>query len=289
MIGGQPPVLRGSPSDASRLMFSLGLAVFTLSATATLDGCVAPARGVRALPAAPESGTMVSIAGEMFLMGSPEGVGTKQEHPQHKVTIRPFQLDRTLVTVSAYGACVRANACTPAGAEQRGTPGAGPEQNAFCNGPRSLRGDHPINCVDFDQASAYCAWVGKRLPTEEEWEYAARGAEGRTYPWGSEAPSAQLCWNRLEGQDYAHASGTCPVGAYPAGDSPFGVHDIVGNVWEWTSSALTVPYGGPKDDATRVVRGGGWRDTNPSEFRGANRNASNLPDRVVNLGFRCAR
>jgi formylglycine-generating enzyme required for sulfatase activity len=230
----------------------------------------------------------VAIPAGTFLMGSAPGVGDPQEHPRHGVSVRAFRLDRALVTVSDYGACVRAGACSPAGTEQRGTPGAGADQDAFCNAERADRASHPINCVDFEQASAYCRWVGERLPTEEEWEWAARGPDDRTYPWGVEAPSAQLCWNRLSGEDYAHALGTCPVGAYPAGDSAQGVHDLVGNVWEWTSSVWTRAYGGPLDASARVVRGGGWRDARAAEFRGANRNGSNLPDRVVNLGFRCA-
>jgi sulfatase modifying factor 1 len=223
------------------------------------------------------------------MMGSPATVGDAQEHPRHRVTVGSFRLDRTLVTVDAYNACVRSGACTAAGTEQRGTPGAGPEQNAFCNGPRADRGDHPINCVDWNQATAYCASLGERLPTEEEWEYAARGTDDRTYPWGMDAPSGQLCWNRLQGDDYAHAPGTCVVGAHPSGDSPFGAHDIVGNVWEWTSSAWSTGYDKPADPGAHVVRGGGWRDSKPSELRGANRNGSDTTDRVINLGFRCAR
>jgi eukaryotic-like serine/threonine-protein kinase len=266
---------------------SLGVALFTFVG---LEACTS--RVTDAPPptvATPDASEMVKITGGAFLMGWPDGVGAAQEHPQHEVSVHAFDLDRTLVTAGAYEACVRSSACAPAGNEQRGTPGAGVEQNAFCNASRADRRDHPVNCVDFSQATAYCAWAGKRLPTEEEWEYAARGSEGRLYPWGSEAPSGQLCWNRLTGQDYAHASGTCPVGAFPAGDSPVGVHDIAGNVWEWTSSVLTPRYGAPGNVGARVVRGGGWRDSNPSEVRGANRNGSDRTDRVVNLGFRCAR
>jgi formylglycine-generating enzyme required for sulfatase activity len=231
---------------------------------------------------------MVAIAAGAFMMGAPDGVGATQEHPRHRATVGPFALDRTLVTVGAYDACVRAGACTAAGTEQRGTPGAGPEEDAFCNGARADKRDHPINCVDWPQAAAYCAWAGKRLPTEAEWEYAAKGSDDRTYPWGSDAPSAQACWKRLSG-DYAHALGTCPVGAYPAGDSAFGIHDIVGNVWEWTATSWSVDYLAAADPTARVVRGGGWRDSDPSELRCANRNGSTTTDRVINLGFRCAR
>ena len=232
---------------------------------------------------------MAAISGGTWMMGSPDGVGARQEHPQHRASVGPFELDKSLVTVSAYRACVGAGACTAPGTEQRGTPGAGPEQNAFCNGAHAERGDQPINCVDWSQAATYCRWAGKRLPTEEEWEYAARGPDDRTYPWGGAAPSDQVCWNRLAKDDYAHAPGTCAVGAHPTGDSAFGVHDMVGNVWVWTSSVWTPGYGAPQDTGARVVRGGGWRDADPSELRGANRNGSDLPDRVVNLGFRCAR
>lgn len=232
---------------------------------------------------------MAAMPGGTFMMGSPASVGEAQEHPQHPVTVAAFRLDQTLITVNAYNECVRAGKCTAAGAEQRGTPGAGRDQDAFCNGAHPERGDHPINCVDFAQASAYCAKVGKRLPTEEEWEYAARSPDDRAYPWGSEAPGPQLCWNRLRGEDYAHALGTCAVGAFPSGDSASGVKDMVGNVWVWTSSSWKPAYDAPADDTARVVRGGGWRDTSPAEFRGANRNGSYVTDRVVNLGFRCAK
>jgi formylglycine-generating enzyme required for sulfatase activity len=240
-----------------------------------------------AAPAAPSA--MVPIPNRTFVMGSPEGVGARQEHPAHTVTVPAFELDATLVTVSAYAACVRSGACTPAGNSQRGTPGASVAEDAFCNGSHPERADDPINCVDWSQAVAYCASVGKRLPTEEEWESAARGPDDRLYPWGQAAPSTQVCWNRLQGEDYAHAGGTCAVGSHPTGDSGFGAHDMVGNVWVWTSTVWIPAYDAPRDPTARVVRGGGWRDADPAVLRGANRNGSDLPDRVINLGFRCAK
>jgi formylglycine-generating enzyme required for sulfatase activity len=231
---------------------------------------------------------MVTVAGGTMTMGSPDGIGAPQEHPQHAVTIKTFELDRDLVTVRAYDDCVRAGACSTPGTEQRGAPDSA-EQRAFCNGGHEDRADHPITCVDFRQASSYCAWAGKRLPTEAEWEYAAKSPGGREYPWGETPPSDQLCWKRLGADDYAHAGGTCAVGAYPSGNSAFGAHDMVGNVWVWTSTPFTPAYDKPADPIAHAVRGGGWRDANPSEFRGANRNGSDDTDRVVNLGFRCAR
>src|SRR5262249_22284856 len=121
-----------------------------------------------------------------------------------------------------------------------------------CNYGVPGRGDHPINCVDWLQADAFCKAYGKRLPTEEEWEWAARGgARGTTYPWGDEPPGKQVCWDG-EGSELGKGSRqlTCAVGSHRAGDSPLGIHDLAGNVWEWTSSIHTAE--------ARVYRGGGW-------------------------------
>ena len=189
------------------------------------------------------------------------------------VTVAPFELDVTEVTVDAYAACVRAGACSSDGLVC----------DALSNWGVSGRGTHPMNCVDWNQATAYCGAQGKRLPTEQEWEWAARGQEKATiYPWGNDEPGGQLCWGGEGGNPKIgdHTS-TCPVGSYPRGDAPGGIHDLAGNVWEWTSSAY--------DGTSRVDRGGSWSWALAEFFHAAARVADKPADRSADLGFRCAR
>jgi formylglycine-generating enzyme required for sulfatase activity len=184
------------------------------------------------------------------------------------VTVKGFCMDLTEVTAEAYGSCVKNGQCT-----------ADHLTGSNANYGVAARGKHPINFVDWGQATTYCRAQGKRLPTEEEWEWAARGAnEGRTFPWGDAAPDAQLCWSGI-----SKRTGTCAVGSFPGGDSPHGIHDLAGNVWEWTSSNF--------DDtpAARVARGGCWYDDFPSSVRARLRSRSPPASRNGDLGFRCAR
>ena len=222
-----------------------------------------------------EAAGLVVIVGGRFRMGSDEGGA--DERPVHEVSVPTFALDRTEVTVEAYEACVKAGACTVAGAARPTTS---------CNAGQRDRKRHPINCVDWNQASAYCASAGKRLPTEEEWEYASRGADGRTFPWGNAPPSAQVCWN---GEGRAERTTTCEVGAFPSGASPFGVLDMAGNVWEWTSSAYSEQYGNPPIDDRHVYRGGSFYFDVPSGLRASARSAGAPSVKSYVLGFRCAR
>jgi sulfatase modifying factor 1 len=188
------------------------------------------------------------------------------------VAVAPFFLDQTEVSVQAYGDCVRAKKCTA------------PDTGQFCNWERPDRANHPVNCVDWKQAIAYCAAAGKRLPTEEEWEWAARGAErGTTWPWGNDAPRDQLCWNGGTTKRYSRREGlgTCPIGSFPAGNNPQGLMDMAGNVVEWTSS--------PYDSSTRVYRGGCWGDDASALFAAANRAGYDPDDETGGIGFRCAR
>jgi formylglycine-generating enzyme required for sulfatase activity len=130
--------------------------------------------------------------------------------------------------------------------------------STLCNAGSSERSDHPVNCVSFDQASAYCAWRGLRLPTEEEWEFAARGTDGRRYPWGVEPPGGQLCWNGPNSDlGDLNRFGTCPRESFPADRSPFGVFDMAGNVMEWTNS----PFHRADDEAPSTSK----KEEAPSE------------------------
>lgn len=225
---------------------------------------------------------MVVIPAGTFTMGA---TANDDEKPPHLVTLNGFSIDRTEVTVSAYAACVNAGRCTT------------PDTTTYCNWGNASKGTHPVNCVDWNQATAFCAFADKRLPTEAEWEYVARGNDGRAYPWGNDSPSNQLCWNG-EGSDLGKGNrkSTCPVSSYPRGASPFGLADMAGNVWEWVADYYG-PYDGnnranprgPPSGERRVLRGGGWGFDSPDVVRAAYRNGISPGYRGNSLGFRCAR
>lgn len=285
-------------------------------------GCVpdvapAPAPAPAAAPAAPASALrgarMVSIPAGTFTMGSSDSDpdADKDEKPAHSVSVAAFEMDVTEVTVADYRACVNAGTCSADEVTKVWFSGI-TESNVtnfsrFCNYERKGRDKHPMNCVSWDEARAFCGWAGKRLPTEHEWEYAARGTDGRKFPWGNQAPGPALlnaCGSecvamvkKLLGATWASMySGddgfgdTAPVGSFHAGKSPFGLHDMAGNVWEWTSGGYcSYPLGASCPDGSRVARGGGWIHGGASWVRAAFRNGSAPSHRLVSIGFRCAR
>lgn len=253
---------------------------------------------------------MVSIAGASFSMGSPDGEGERNEHPQHTVTVASFCLDRTEVTAAAYDACADTGLCPRTSATV-----AHPVYfddatiafwSAFCNGGQPERAQHPANCLTASEAESYCRSRHARLPTEAEWELAARGTERRTYAWGEGLDATRLngldergaTAHREAGRavrtelswDDRHA-GTAPVGSYLAGATPEGVLDLTGNVSEWTADPHA-PYPGAPDgspDARRVVRGGSFGDSRAAYFRAAARSPEHAEARSAMLGMRCAR
>jgi formylglycine-generating enzyme required for sulfatase activity len=235
---------------------------------------------------------MVHIPGARVRIGNAHG--PPEERPEHEVELRAFDIDVTEVTVAAYAACVKERRCTP------------PLKGDFCNWGKENVSDHPINCVDHEQAAAYCDWAGKRLPTEREWEYAARGAERRRFPWGDERPTSKrlnVCgaecrlygaergrvWNAMYDYDDGYPL-TAPVGSFPEGKSPFGLHDMEGNVREWTATPYC-PY--PDDrcgnELEFVIRGAGWANHFEMNVEVTTREAITRTEALEALGFRCAR
>jgi formylglycine-generating enzyme required for sulfatase activity len=246
---------------------------------------------------------MVAIPGGTFAMGSDGADANPSEKPIHSVTVAAFRLDRTEVTVAEYGECVRARACS----EPEPYTNEPANYRVFCNWHHPEgRASHPINCVDYDQARTFCAWAGKRLPTEEEWEYAARaGAEGRKFPWGNDKPDqtrlngcGEECTKNLRAHRFPSGAAlypasdgwpeTAPVGSFPAGASKDGVLDMAGNVWEWTASQFAT-YDGTSTEPKRVLRGGSWGGGDARTERTTNRFRLVPTGRAQFLGFRCAK
>lgn len=191
------------------------------------------------------------------------------ERPARKLSSGAFCMDVTEVSVDEYRQCVDAGRCTP--------------PDSKCNWDKHDHGKHPVNCVDRDQASQYCRFVEKRLPTEEQWEYAARGSDARDYPWGSDYPEGPICAHR------AMSAGTCVVGSHPADTSAFGILDMGGNVEEWTATSYTAP-GPATDDGSKVVgRGGMWLGDGNRNMRAAKRHVRLATQRIDGMGFRCIR
>ena len=181
---------------------------------------------------------------------------------KESIELPEFWIDRAPVTNAEYARFVAA------------TGWKGPEHWRSSTPPEAIA-DHPVTRVSWFAAAAYAEWAGKRLPTEQEREKAARGIEGRAYPWGDEEPTPELCnFSKNEG-------GTTPVGKYsPQGDSPYGCVDMAGNVWEWTASDFDAEY--------KVLRGGSW-DAVAYYVRCAYRLRGNPGVTHYSVGFRCAR
>ena len=302
-----------SPRRCIRLMgaaaWLFATALFPLNLTSTL-----PASGQ-----GHGNRTMALVPAGEFLMGSPQGSGGfSDEQPQRKVLVGAYWIDRYEVTNADYLQFVRAtghrlpmNSNPAVTLWEHATPVPGVES-------------HPVVNVSWDDAVTYCRWAGKRLPTEAEWEKAARGTDGRRYPWGNEwdhtsANSAsywagrtiefssgeewKAFWVKGEGARISKERGikgevlTLPVGSFPQGVSPFGLFDMAGNVAEWVQdwyepysylNALLTDPQGPAGVLLKVMRGGSWLKPARS-LRTTDRDYGFPDDRPSGTGFRCAK
>ena len=236
---------------------------------------------------------MVYVPAGEFEMGSTEG--DDDEQPVHTVALDGFWIDQTEVTNAQYEQCVVAGACSP-------RPFSGSGRRVLYYGD-SAYDDYPAIYATWYQAQTYCRWAVGRLPTEAEWEYAARGPEGRVFPWGDEFDGTRLnycdancerAWAD-ETVDDGYA-GTAPVGSFPAGASWCGAQDLAGNVWEWVADSYASDYydRSPSRNPTglssweyRVLRGGSW-GFDAYYVRGANRDCFIPSNTYGHVGLRCA-
>ncbi|MDP3768234.1 MAG: formylglycine-generating enzyme family protein, partial [Dehalococcoidia bacterium] len=215
---------------------------------------------------------MVLVPAGEFWMGSKD---YDREKPRHRVHLDAFSIDKYEVTNALYGRFIQATG--------RAAP-------SYWNDSKWNGSSQPVVGVTWHDADAYCKWAGKRLPSEAEWEKAARGTDGRKYPWGDQ-------WDVSKANADNELGKTAAVGSYPGGASPYGAQDMAGNVWEWVADWYDKDYykqspernpRGPDSGQYRVLRGGSWHDA-PYYLRTADRSSSAPDFRNYDLGFRCAR
>ena len=225
---------------------------------------------------------MIKIPAGKFIMGTNER--QSDEGPQHTVYLKTFYIDKYEVTNAQYKKFIDATGRkSPSHFRNRTYPEG--------------KVDHPVIFVDWYDAKAYCKWAGKRLPTDQEWEKAARGTDGRTFPWGDEfkmdGGNTPLRW-----QDLGQPGDTMPVGMFPKGESPYGVDDMSGNVWEWTSSWYeaypnNTTYSENYGKRYKTLKGGSWFDCSfyNCGISAPSYNRAFFSRKVKNdtFGFRCAK
>jgi formylglycine-generating enzyme required for sulfatase activity len=226
--------------------------------------------------------SMATVPEGYFWMGVDGTIGLEDERPRHRVWLDAYAMDRYEVATARYAAFLSATGRTP--------------PLFWDQVDLAVHGDRPVVGVDWEDADAYCRWTGKRLPTEAEWEKAARGTDERRYPWGSQSPTAELA-NFALGARFSYSQVLMPVGAYERGRSPYGIYDLAGNVWEWVQDWYGGDYyerspernpTGPEQGQFKVLRGGSWSEL-PKYLLTYGR--FKLPPATRNsyIGFRCVK
>lgn len=256
---------------------AMALVVTGLTVCLPLVMAASPAKELDPVP-------MVTIEAGEFLMGNPEGIGRADEWPQRSLYLDTYSIDQVEVTNDRYMKFV-------ASTGHRNPP------NPYGTGPLlSAKGieERPVVQVTWYDAKAYCSWAKKRLPTEAEWEKAARGTDGRKFPWGNEAPTQHRAnFDREWDEDKT----LHPVGSLTAGDSPYGVKDLAGNAREWVQDWYDADYykhapernpQGPEKGIVRSIRGGSWHSP-MSDIRASARGRGGFALQTHGTGFRCAR
>ena len=229
----------------------------------------------------------IAIPAGKFTRGSGSGEAEFEDAgPVHLIAIKTFEMSKTAVTVEQYAECVINGGCTVPGTE------------AYCNWGKPGRELHPVNCVDWDQATRYAKYKGARLPSESEWEYAATsGGKEQKYPWGNDEPT---CDRAVMSGNAGYGCGTnttMPVCSKPGGNTAQGLCDMAGNVWQWVQDKYRDSYkGAPVDGSAfegagsrRLARGGSFGDSYASLLRADYRYGRAPGYRGVNFGFRLVR
>ncbi len=238
---------------------------------------------------------MVYIPKDLYLIGALDSDTQAwiNEKPQHPVNLSGYWMDKTEVTNAMYAKCVLSGACP-----------AKKNINSLTRYPyygNEEFDNFPVLFVSWNEANTYCTWAGRKLPTEAQWEAAARGDKGRKYPWGNNPPTCSVVnfASRIVmsgGKSSLCVGDTSAVGKYPQGASPFGLLDMSGNVWEWVADWVSPNYSiepnqdpiGPIDGEKRVMRGGGF--FTDAKYVRTTMRSWQLPDYTSNdVGFRCAR
>ena len=291
-------LLAPAPTDTSaptQTFPSIPTATFTALFPATSVAIATPSLGIGSKWTRPSDGmAMVFVPEGAFPMGDTVdqamaecqkfGTDCKQkyfadEQPPHLVSLDAYWIDQTEVTNIMYARCVKSGECQPPSSLSSNT------RSSYYGNPQY--DNYPVIYVNWKNASDYCAWAGARLPSEAEWEKAARGTDERTFPWGNSGPNSNLANFK--------ATDTVAVGSFPAGASPYQALDMAGNVWNWVNDWYDVYPGGDKNASSffgttwRVSRGGTWASIGATSLRSSYRAADYPVISNANRGFRCAR